>query len=130
MTSVNIHHDPHIMKQKKIEPTPTEKFESHYSVKIMKNKKSRTVAEDLMMGALYWLIEYKNIGRAYPEETRYASSIEASLVIEGKLDLYKPLEPNVTEEKFLWFTSKITESYREMMIRLGLEYLKEKEVIG
>jgi hypothetical protein len=113
----------------KTKMSPTEQFESHYGVKIVKNKDNRTTSEDTIINSLYWLISYKNLSTMNPHGARHAALIEGCLIIDGKLDLYKPLEPNVTEEKFLWFTTKATESYNALMTRLGLEYLKERGVV-
>lgn len=109
----------------KSESTPTEEFESYYGVKILKKRENRTTAEDVIINSLYWLI-----GRTLSTSiVRHASVIEGCLTIEGKLDLYKPLEPMVIEEKFLWFTVKGIEPYDKMMRRMGLLYLKEKGVV-
>jgi hypothetical protein len=49
--------------------------------------------------------------------------------MEGLLEYGQKFEPKVTKSKFLFWEVEQTETYHELLRRMGLEYLKEKGVV-
>jgi hypothetical protein len=117
----------------KTKPTATQEFESHYGVKFLKTQSEQTTAERIVTFALYEFTDWRDINYNQTYSiTRSAACIEAVLLMEGVLKLGQEFERKVTKSKFLFCTWEVEtkETYREMMQRMGLEYLKEQGVIG
>jgi hypothetical protein len=111
--------------------TATEQFERHYGVKFLKSPSERTTAEKIIVLSLYDFTYYRDINNNQAHSiTRSAACIEAVLLMDDVLKLGQEFERKVTKSKFLLWEVEETETYREVMIRMGLEYLKERGVIG
>jgi hypothetical protein len=110
--------------------TTTEQFERHYGVKFLKSPKERTTAENIIVLSLYDFTYYRDINYNQAHSvTRSAACIEAVLLMDGVLKLGQDFERKVTKSKFLFWESEVEETYRELMQRMGLEYLKERGVV-
>jgi hypothetical protein len=110
--------------------TATEQFEDYYKVKFLKSPKGRTTAENLVAWCLYEFTNWRDI--SFPKShsiTREAACIETVLIMEGLLEYGQKFEPKVTKSKFLFWEVEQTETYHELLRRMGLEYLKEKGVV-
>ncbi len=62
-------------------------------------------------------------------DLRYLGAIEAVLVLEKFLDPASKFNFKEKENKFLFFTFKTKETYREVVIRSAKEYLKQNGVL-
>lgn len=110
--------------------TATEQFEDYYKVKFLKSPKERTTAETIIVLSLYDFTNYRNINYSEAHSiTRHAACIESVLLMEGVLKIGEKFEPKVTKSKFLFWEVEDKETYRELMRRMGLEYLKERGVV-
>ena len=110
--------------------TATQEFESHYGVKFLKSPKERTTAETIIVLSLYDFTNYRDINSNIAHSiTRHAACIETVLLMEGVLKLGQEFEKNNISSRFLFWEFKVEETYRELMRRMGMEYLKEKGVV-
>jgi len=96
-----------------------------YLSQFKKNYEERTPAERIIVQALYF-IEYVGYSK---DELRYLGAIEAVLVLEEFLDPGSKFNFKEKENKFLFFTYKTKESYREVILRSAKEYLQQKGVL-
>jgi hypothetical protein len=110
--------------------TATQQFERHYGVKFLKTQSEQTTAERIVTLALYEFTDWRDINYNQAHSiTRSAACIEAVLLMEGGLKLGQDFERKVTKSKFLFWEVEEKETYRQVMQRMGLEYLKEKGVV-
>jgi hypothetical protein len=109
---------------------PSKKFaegREKYFLQFKKDYEERTHAENIIVQGLYY-VEYVLDGSS-KDELRYLGAIEAVLVLEKFLKPDNKFNYKEKENKFLFFTFKTKESYRDVILRNAKEYLKQKGVL-
>lgn len=109
---------------------PSKKFaegREKYLSQFKKDYEERTHAENIIVQGLYY-IEYVLLNGS-KDELRYLGAIEAVLVLDGFLKPGNKSNYKEKESKFLFFTFKTKESYRDVILRNAKEYLKQKGVL-
>jgi len=115
---------------KKINEYPSKKFaegREKYFLQFKRPYEERTHAENIIVQGLYY-IEYVLDGSS-KDELRYLGAIEAVLVLEDFLKPDNKFNYKEKENKFLFFTFKTKENYRDVILRNAKEYLKQKGVL-
>lgn len=109
---------------------PSNKFaegREKYFLQFKRPYEERTHAENIIVQGLYY-VEYV-LGGSSKDELRYLGAIEAVLVLEKFLKPDNKSNYKEKENKFLFFTFKTKESYRDVILRNAKEYLKQKGVL-
>lgn len=100
-----------------------DKKANSYLDNFKKSYDDRTKSENILVECLFKLefLESQNL--------RYAGAAEGILLMEDYLKTGNNFEYETKKEKFLFMTFETKETYREHIIRLVKQYLKEKNIL-
>ena len=111
--------------------TQVEKFKIKkdlFNSQFKKSHDERTYNENVMVQTLF-NIKIINSDKLIANNYRSLGAAEVALVNEGYLTKYEDFKYIDVDKKFLWFTVKVKEKYKDHIIRLIKECLKDKGII-